>query len=154
VFTLFVKADLDGVAKVEFPAQWSLVVQQSGGSETRSIVVDPDNEEEISGSRGKCNFRMKWDAKDKKEAHLVVQKPKNGQDHLSLDNCKLFMPIVAFECRGLDPIEWLLKDGSFRCISESGKVFEDVSLVEGDWFDYDEQSEMPVSLTDIEHKFE
>ena len=36
---------------------------------------------------------------------------------------------------------------------ESGATFEDVDLTEKEWADYDERSDEPVGITEIEHQF-
>lgn len=153
VFELMVKAELEGVAKVTFPEQWSLVVQQSGGDEQRSVIVDPSNEEDLSGSKGKCNFKIKFGGP--KESYLnVVPAKKGGQEFLSAETCDEYVGVIAFDCRGLEPVEWDVKDGSFNVTATSGKAFADVSFAEGDWYDYDEDAEESVGVTNIEYKFQ
>mmetsp|Transcript_1350 Transcript_1350/g.2144 ORF Transcript_1350/g.2144 Transcript_1350/m.2144 type:complete len:157 (+) Transcript_1350:67-537(+) len=152
VYHLHVKADLENVSKVEFPEQWSLTVEQDGSNERREVIVDPSNEEEISGSRGTCNFKVKFPGA-KKESYMNVQEPpkKGGQTFLSGND---YVVVVAFECRGLSVVDWNVKDGSFKCHTESGKVFDDVTFEDGDWYDYDDEADMSVGVTNIEYKIE
>lgn len=60
--------------------------------------------------------------------------------------------LLALECRGLEPVEWHLGPG-FKAEAESGKVFEDVDLTEGDWFGFDETTDSSVGIAKVEYKF-
>jgi Eukaryotic protein of unknown function (DUF866) len=62
-----------------------------------------------------------------------------------------WVPIVAFECRGLVPTKWH-PSTDFKATSEGGHVFEEVDLQEGDWGEYDEENDLAVAVTDLEHK--
>ena len=108
-----------------------------------------------------------------------------------------YQTVVAFDCRGLEPVEFEVRSGSrcgilVRCVDrassrdclslvqtlakeillvsihcsliqarsgwtvehrESGATFEDVDLTEKEWADYDERSDEPVGITEIEHQF-
>lgn len=57
--------------------------------------------------------------------------------------------------RGLEPIEWH-PSTDFAVTSEGGTVYESdaVDLSEEDWTEYCEKSSAPVSIMEIEHKFE
>lgn len=64
-----------------------------------------------------------------------------------------FQTIVAFDCRGLEPIEFEARGGWTVEHHESGASFDDVSLVENEWADFDERSGEPVGITELEHQF-
>lgn len=55
----------------------------------------------------------------------------------------------------MEPLEWH-PSTDFDVTSGGGTVFEkaDVDLSEGDWTDYCEKSSLPVSIMEIEHRFE
>ena len=57
--------------------------------------------------------------------------------------------------RGLEPVAWH-PSTDFSVTSEGGSVYGngDVDLSEGDWTEYCEKSAAPVSIMEIEHKFE
>lgn len=149
-----VKAELENVAKVKFPEQWSLKVQDSSSDETRDVIVDPTNEEEITGSRGTCNFKLKFPGQ-KKEAWLNVVEPKKAQiSYLTADTAGEYVTVIGFECRGMEPIEWNHKDGFFTVEAESGKMFNEVSFAEDDFFDYDEDADASIGVSEIEYKIE
>ncbi len=64
------------------------------------------------------------------------------------------MPILAFECRGLEPYAFHPGD-EFIVTSAGGTVFDsDVDLSESDWTEYDADNDAPISISEVEFKFE
>ena len=66
-----------------------------------------------------------------------------------------YVPMVAFEVRGLEPYAFHSMGGEFVVVSEGGEVFEgeDVDLSD-DWADYDATNDVAVSVTEFVSKFE
>lgn len=64
-----------------------------------------------------------------------------------------FVPIVAFECRGLEPIGFQPED-EFLVQSNSGQKFDSVDLSEREWCDFDEKANETVGIYSFESKFE
>lgn len=62
---------------------------------------------------------------------------------------------ICYLIRGLEPIEWH-PSTDFAVTSGGGTVYESdaVDLSEEDWTEYCEKSSAPVSIMEIEHKFE
>lgn len=69
-------------------------------------MVSPLEEQELSGSRGTAHFALKWSRDARHEASLSLQHIKGVTRALTAADAGKFVPIVAFECRGLDPIAW------------------------------------------------
>lgn len=61
-----------------------------------------------------------------------------------------FKTIVAFDCRGIEPVDFSPRVG-FKACGEA--TFEDVSLTELEWTDYDDKANVPVSILEIEYQF-
>ena len=61
------------------------------------------------------------------------------------------MPVIAFECRGCDPVKWH-PGGGWRVAHARGKVFEDVDLSD-DFCDIDEKSNEPCSVMELKWEF-
>jgi len=72
------------------------------------------------------------------------------------DDNQSFVPVLALECRGIEPLTFYPMGSEFIVESEGGVTFsgEDVDLSEGDWADYDETNDQSVSISDFESKFE
>lgn len=60
--------------------------------------------------------------------------------------------IVAFECRGIEPVEFRPSEGWLAKVEGSGKVFNDVDLSEKEWVEYDENIQDSVGIYDFEYE--
>ncbi|GAB4813654.1 hypothetical protein N2152v2_000700 [Parachlorella kessleri] len=152
LFLLCIKADLEGVASVRLPpgSQYCITVKDSAGEDIREgVYVAADEVYELSGSRGVANFVMKWAKDSKREAYLNVEEVKAVTRALKGDDAGTFVPIIGFECRGLEPIDWR-PEGGFVVEGTSGKVWEEVDLSEKEWADYDDRSNESVSIMDLQ----
>lgn len=61
-----------------------------------------------------------------------------------------FVPMVAFECRGLEPVSY--RPDVFIVKSKSGATFE-ADLSEGEWADFDEKLNESISIMGISSEF-
>ena len=105
---------------------------------------------ETKGGRGSASMVQKCKMCGR-ENHLDILK-----DFLKpyvADKSDNFLVIVAFECRGLEPTAWDIRSGWVISSSCSSLVFDDVDLAEKEWYDYDENANETVSVTDIQHRF-
>ena len=72
---------------------------------------------------------------------------------ITSDDSGEYVPVLAMECRGLEPYAFHPMGNEFKVISEGGAVFDDdVDLSEGDWADYDEENNCSVSINEFESK--
>ena len=72
---------------------------------------------------------------------------------VTADDSGEYVPILAMECRGLEPYAFHPMGGEFKVVSEGGVSFEeDVDLSEGDWAEYDEENDAAVSINEFESK--
>ncbi len=64
-----------------------------------------------------------------------------------------FVPILAIECRSIEPTAW---HPNFDFVAEStgGGIFDKVDLSDRDWAEFDEENDLSVSITNVEYKFE
>eukprot|EP00238_Polyblepharides_amylifera_P004048 CAMPEP_0196591490 /NCGR_PEP_ID=MMETSP1081-20130531/69791_1 /TAXON_ID=36882 /ORGANISM="Pyramimonas amylifera, Strain CCMP720" /LENGTH=163 /DNA_ID=CAMNT_0041914861 /DNA_START=63 /DNA_END=554 /DNA_ORIENTATION=+ len=151
---LYMKADLENVTNVHAPAnhQWCLTVKQSDGNEERGpVYVCEDETFELTGSKGTANFILKWDG-SKKESYINVIRDMKGitRPYCAEDSGKE-VPIVVFECRGMEPIAWA-PEGGYMCESVEGARFEEVDLSD-DWCEYDEKHQLSLEISKVEHSF-
>ncbi|XP_019175868.1 PREDICTED: UPF0587 protein C1orf123 homolog [Ipomoea nil] len=63
-----------------------------------------------------------------------------------------FMPVMAFDCRGFEPLEFHF-GGTWQAESIEGTKFEGIDLSEGEYADYDEKGECPVMISNPSAKF-
>ena len=165
IFVLWAKAELDGVASLTYPfpgACWKFDIQQGAGSETREgVIVDPEETHELQDTKnGVANFVVKFPG-DKKQSYLTFLEPSSKdleKKKINLRSQKAddgdMVPILAMDCRGLEPIKWY-PTGPYEAEAESGVTFDNVKLDEGDdWCEYDEKSGTSMTVgKDIQYEF-
>jgi hypothetical protein len=157
IFVLYVKCDLENVEEMTVKAMetsWCLTVTSPNGADVRErITADPTEEIELEGSRGTAHFAARLDGA-KKAAHLVVTSVKGlTKSTLTEEDSGEFVPVIAFDCRGLEPLKWHPTDEFVVRSANTGKIMK-TDLREGDWTEWDEDAEQLVSVTDLQWKFE
>uniref|UniRef100_A0A7S0WYL8 DUF866 domain-containing protein n=1 Tax=Pyramimonas obovata TaxID=1411642 RepID=A0A7S0WYL8_9CHLO len=151
---LYIKADLENVTNLHAPAhhQWCLTVKQSDGSEERGpVFINEEEEHELTGSKGTAHFILKWEG-SKKESYINVVRNMKGvtRPYCAEDSGKE-VPIVVFECRGIEPIGWN-PEGGYNCESVEGARFEDIDLSD-DWCEYDEKAQASLEISNLTYSF-
>jgi len=179
LFVLCIKADLDGVRSLSFTEDTNVCIDirnPLSDYEVREKVVFNLNEQleqEENSREPPCNFAIKWEGSKKRSVIEVLDAAaaksafkklgkkanKHGAEfseprEVKGDDSGDFVPILALECRGVEPYAFHPIGGEFVVISEGGAKFEDdVDFSEGDWADYDEENDIAVSITEFESKF-
>lgn len=92
-----------------------------------------------------------------KTALKKAGKKKKGEDLLPRvitgDDSDSFVPVLAFECRGLEPYAFHPMSDEFVVTSTGGVEFDDdVDLSDGDWAEYDDENDASVSISSFESK--
>ncbi|XP_015428917.1 PREDICTED: UPF0587 protein C1orf123 [Dufourea novaeangliae] len=65
-----------------------------------------------------------------------------------------FQTIAVYDCRGLDPCDFSPRNGWIAKAVNNGTEFTDVDLTEGEWAGYCDKIKEPVTIYEIEHRFE
>ncbi|KAJ8612690.1 hypothetical protein CTAYLR_002136 [Chrysophaeum taylorii] len=157
VFVLSIKVDLENVSSLAPKTQsvWVIDAKNGQSDETRrGVTISAGDDFEIEGSRGTANLIIKFaDAKEKSTCRIL------SSDDKKLKKLKLravtddnWTPFLAMEARGMDVLKVDLGD-NFVAASTEGTIF-DVDLSDGDWADYDEPNDLPVSVTNAITKVE
>ncbi|PHJ15514.1 duf866 domain-containing protein [Cystoisospora suis] len=154
VILLRMKADLENIESIEIPPDhvWKLDVRQSAGEERReNVTFSADQSFDIPNSRGKANFLVRWDG-SKQASTINIQDIKNvtRRTYTAEDSGK-FVPVVAFECRGAEPVACHASSG--YVVKSRKSTFQDVDLSE-DWADYDQEANESVGIYNVEFEFE
>lgn len=137
--------------------------------ETREkVTVNPSEavERDDSTREPPHHLRLTWEGSKKTSVLTVLDdagakvalKKKKGielpRDYKDDDSGNV-VPILAVECRGLEPYAFFPMGNDFLVTSTGGAEFsEDVDLSEGDWADYDGENDQPVSLSAVEFTWE
>ncbi|XP_034938496.1 CXXC motif containing zinc binding protein [Chelonus insularis] len=72
----------------------------------------------------------------------------------TIDDQDTFKPLVVFDCRGVEPIDFSARDGWTAKAIDGGKEFTDVDLTENSWAEYCDKIKQPVAIYEIEHTFD
>uniref|UniRef100_A0A803PFM5 Uncharacterized protein n=1 Tax=Cannabis sativa TaxID=3483 RepID=A0A803PFM5_CANSA len=63
-----------------------------------------------------------------------------------------FSPLMMFECRGYEPLNYLFVDG-WKAVSLEGTKFDEIDLSDGEFAEYDEKGECPVMISNLRSTF-
>eukprot|EP00980_Cylindrotheca_fusiformis_P027801 scaffold22560_cov135-Cylindrotheca_fusiformis.AAC.12 len=172
LFMLYMKADTENIQEIQLrrTANLRVSIRHPQGDEVRENVVFNPSEtiEQEEGSREPAHhFRLKWEGSkkastlqvlDEKEVAATLKKKKYKGDRpraYTGEDSGNWVPVLAMECRGIEPFSFHPMSDEFVITSEGGFVFnEDIELGDGDWAEYDAENDVPVSLEDVSFKFE
>ncbi|KAH0481129.1 MAG: uncharacterized protein KVP18_003173 [Porospora cf. gigantea A] len=165
VLVLKVKVDMENMSEVVFPAnlEWCFDLQNPSGSDIKTeVTLDPT--ETILHQRSSVHLLMKWVKDSKHPATMtLVNIPKKVKDvaelcaegrKLTEAQSGLWVAVLAMECRGLEPVAWHPNATGISGKSIGGTRFADVDMSTREWYDYDADNEVCVSVTGLEFKFE
>eukprot|EP00475_Leptophrys_vorax_P009002 TRINITY_DN15905_c0_g2_i1.p2 TRINITY_DN15905_c0_g2~~TRINITY_DN15905_c0_g2_i1.p2 ORF type:complete len:163 (+),score=12.31 TRINITY_DN15905_c0_g2_i1:203-691(+) len=120
-----------------------------GEVSAKESSVTKGEEYEMKGSRGTANLVQKCTLCARVGSISLVDghaKPLTAED----SEARRFAPLVCLDCRGMEPVEFFPKDGWRAEGAESGTVFGEIDLSEGEYSDYDERAGESVSILNIE----
>lgn len=181
LYLLCFKAELENVGEVRLRTHGihlriSVRNPQDGDEVRKNVIVDPGEPlepEDGSSKEGPHHFRIRWEGSKKAgilqvltEAETATamkklkKKKRGGKSDCrprgyTADDSGDWVPMLAVECRGLEPFEFNPMKDEFVITSEGGAVFDEgIELDDGEWCDYDAESDAPVSMEDVAFKFE
>ena len=64
-----------------------------------------------------------------------------------------FKTFVAFDCRGIEPIDFDPRSGYIVKGVENGQTFDDVEVEDGDWTEYDDKNKQSVGISEFKSQF-
>lgn len=119
------------------------------------------DEHDVKGGRGTANAVIKCKLCGRENSCDVVEDSLKSYDFTDANR---FKSVVAFDCRGMEPVELSPRDGwevkGFKVDEDgegdgslSGKVFGDVDLSSNEWADYDDVSDESVFLSEFKYQF-
>ena len=172
LFMLYLKAELDGVASIrqvkDAPLCITVKNPLSDYEVREKVVVDRSEflEQAENAREPPHHFQLKWEGSKKQSTLAIVdeaaiktalkkKKKVEAPRDYTADDSGEWVPIVAVECKGLEPTAFFAMGNDFVVTSTGGVEFvDDVDISEGDWGEYDDEHDAAVSLTDIEFKWE
>ena len=137
-----------------------------------NVIVNPSELEEQNDESSReppSHFSLRWEGAkkasvlrclDAKETATALKKKKKYKEggpraFTADDSNDVWVPILAVECRGLEPYEFNPMKDEFVITSENGYVFdEEIEFEDGEWAEYDAENDCPVSISELAFKFE
>ena len=142
------------------------------------VVLNPseyvEDDDDTNTREPPCHFKISWEGNKKRSTMEVLsdstiktllKKKKKGKKNnknddeiipreMTADDSNSWVPVLALECRGVEPYQFHPMGSEFIVISEGGTKFDsDIDLDEGDWADYDADHDISVSISEFESKF-
>lgn len=152
---LQISAQLENVG--EFKAsgddfRWYLkLCCSSCGEETSDYVYCSLSESSpVKGGRGQASLVIKCKLCSRENSIDII---KDSIRSYTEEDSGKFKTIIAFDCRGVSPIDFSPRVGWEAVGLESSTLFADIDLNEKEWYDFDEKAGESVSITELEHKF-
>lgn len=79
-----------------------------------------------------------------------VDLDKSKQNNYTHDDVPNFKSIINLECRGWEPLEFVLGEGWKAKALNSNHIIHGFSLEDNEWADYDEDSAQPMEIFGID----
>jgi hypothetical protein len=150
-------AEMENVESFEFPEdhEWLIDVVIPASGETRhNVKLSRTEELEIPNSRGLANLILKVD-KNVYATIKIEDIPKVTRNKITATDSEsgTLVPILGVDCRGCEILAWK-PTGFYSATTPTGTNFEEVDLQEGEWYDVDAETNLPVSITNIRSEIE
>ncbi|KAK0552926.1 hypothetical protein OC846_001506 [Tilletia horrida] len=162
-FSLYIKAQCENVKDLQ-PADdaYTLMCRvkcTSCHEEHPNLVgIEFGEEKDVQRSRGTANLVMHCSmcrsimtAKfDEPTTKAPLYRPYSVPEDSGAD----FQVLCVLDCRGVEMVAFE-PQGVWRCKSTASKTeFDEVTFEDGEWTDYDEKADVPVSIMEFESKWE
>ncbi|XP_003738986.1 CXXC motif containing zinc binding protein [Galendromus occidentalis] len=149
---LELNANLENLVHLE-PADdsfvWYLKVKCGGCGEVNDnwVSVELESRQDIPGSRGDANLVIKCKLCSRTNTLDIITDSRKAYT-----TSEKSQKIIAFDCRGLELVDFDPRDG-WVAKTEEGKVFDEVDLTEKEWTDYDEKKQQTVGVYEVKWSF-
>jgi len=152
---LSIKAELENVtdlvpASDDFEYFFQVKCMSCNETHPKFVSLNRVEEHEVPGAKNatanfvwKCGFcKRASSAKFDTSVRVSPYTNQNAQ----------FEPLLVIECRGLEFVGFDPR-GTWKCSGTTGTQFGDVDLTDGEWNDYDEKTELPTGVSQIESQW-
>jgi hypothetical protein len=126
---------------------------RAGGEVRKDVTVSEADLQSLDGSRGEAHFVMKWPF-SREQAYIKIVAHKKVRPCYEEQDAGSFVPVLAMECRNLEPIAWHCGVDFSATSAGNNTVFQEVDLSDKDWAEFDEENDLSVSITNLEYKIE
>ena len=166
---LQVRAQLENVTDLKPDGEdfrWYLKLKCVGCGETPNHwqYVTSSEKTAVKGGRGEANAVIKCKLCSRENSIDILTESIGRYSYEDSESNK-FTTIVAFDCRGLEPVDFDPRVGwvasGYKIATEdddtenhvTGTIFSDIDLSEKEWADYDDKSEESTFISDFQCQF-
>ena len=166
---LQIRAQLENITKLKADGEdfrWYLKLKCVGCGEVPDHwqYVTSTEKTPVKGGRGEANAVIKCKLCSRENSIDILTESLSSYNHADAQANK-FVTIIAFDCRGLEPIEFDPRMGwianGFKVAEEdddtedqeTGTTFNDIDLSEKEWADFDEKSGESTFISEFECQF-
>eukprot|EP00112_Aurelia_sp_Birch-Aquarium-sp1_P000828 Seg1079.10 transcript_id=Seg1079.10/GoldUCD/mRNA.D3Y31 product="UPF0587 protein v1g245604" protein_id=Seg1079.10/GoldUCD/D3Y31 len=151
---LEIKADLENITNLIADGEdfrWYLKLKcLNCGEESKAFVyLTLIESSPLKGGRGHASLVSKCKLCSRDNSADIMKDSIKSYD---IENSGQFKAVVAFECRGMEPVDFSPRAGWIAKGAESTSQFE-IDLTEKEWYDFDEKTSNPVSIVDLQYRF-
>lgn len=152
---LQLRAQLENITKLQTESEdfrWYLKLKCSHcGDETPEFVyLSLLDSQPLKGGRGSASLVIKCKLCSRENSIDIVKDSYKSYDFEDVPN---FKTIVTFDCRGVEPTTFDARVGWKAEGHESGTKFTEIDLSNLEWADFDEKTNQPVGIYELEHRF-
>jgi len=152
---LQIKANLENVTDIKADGEdfrWYMKLKclSCGEIPEKWQYVSLEESVPVKGGKGDANLVAKCKLCSRENSIDII---KDSLQPYTAEHSNSFKTVVAFDCRGMEPVDFSPRVGWTCRGEESGSLFPEVSLTEKEWVDYDEKAQLSVGIYELEHKF-
>ncbi|KAH7299012.1 hypothetical protein KP509_25G069400 [Ceratopteris richardii] len=157
LLSLEIRAELENLTNLqpsdasEFPYFFKVKCNSCGEITEKYSSITFSEWVDLPNSRGKAHLvqRCKFCSR---EGSITMLEGK-GKPYTQDDSeGRKYVPMACFDCRGIEPCEFLFRSGWIATGASSGAKFEDIDLTDGEFAEYDEKASCPVGIGNLEHQ--
>ncbi|GLJ21469.1 hypothetical protein SUGI_0396170 [Cryptomeria japonica] len=155
-FLLEIKAELENLTNFEpqggcndpdFSYYFKLKCGNCGEVSQKETCVTLSEMVELPKGRGSAHLVQKCKFCSREGSVLMIGG--RGRPYTIEDSeNQAFVPIMLFDVRGYEPVDFVFKDG-WKAVSISGTKYNDINFLEGDFVEYDEKGQCPVGISEV-----
>ena len=153
IFLLRFKASLENVSEILFSLDdimWNVTIAEDSSSPiTRQVYISSQNIEQLNDSRGTANFTIKWSGSSRQSSVRLLSIKNVTRDRYLAKDSESWVPIVAFECRGLHLRACEGPTKGISVVSSASSRFSSVDFSSRNWYDYDANSNKVLEVSNI-----
>ncbi|GMI13928.1 hypothetical protein TrVE_jg905 [Triparma verrucosa] len=167
IFVLEIKAEFENIASVSARPdnEWSIDLKNplNDYEERKAVTIRASELQEMENEhQAPVNFAVKWEGANKMSTLIIMnagdkalkgKKKQPSNAPRPVVESETWTPVLAVDCRGVEPSGWNKGEDEFTVESTGGSKFEEGVDFSDDWCEYCEKSEDSVGINNVEWRW-